>query len=566
MIRLLVFLAALVGFAFGFSWLADHPGEASITWFGQHVETDTTTLGIGLVVLIVAVLIVLTIVRLIWNAPGSIGSFFGRRRREKGWAALSRGMIAVGAGDLGTAVKASADARAHLGDEPLALLLEAQQAQLLGDRGTARRAFETMLDDPRTRLLGLRGLYVEAVRWGDGPGAAHYAEAAHRAAPRLAWAGQALVEYRTRSRDWQGALEAIDQNRRHGIIDKPAARRLRAVVLTADGLERESSAPDVVRGTALEAHGLAPDLVPAATLAARLCARAGDLRKAGRVLEAAWKVAPHPEIAEAYAHLRPGDGARDRLARVTKLTEIRANHPEGVIALARAQIEAQDFAAARAALKPILADGATRRVCLLMARIEEGEGGTPGAVRGWLTRAVHAPRDAAWVADGFVSDHWAAVSPINGRLDAFEWKIPPEDVAALAYEDPADEADETLALSGSIVPVETVRTAVEPAAAPPAPEPAPVAQAPAPTPAPAPAPAPVTVVEPPAPPPETPTEAPVASAEPSAPEAAATPKATPASPARPSAEIVELQPHMPDDPGPDLTETPPAPKRFRLFS
>ena len=160
MIRLLVFLVALVGLAFGFSWLADHPGEATVSWLGQRVETDTTTLGIGLVVFVVVVMIVVALVRAVWNLPGSIGSFFGRRRRDKGWASLSRGMIAVGAGDLGTATRATADARALLGDEPLALLLEAQQAQLLGDRGTARRAFETMLDTPSTRLLGLRGLYA----------------------------------------------------------------------------------------------------------------------------------------------------------------------------------------------------------------------------------------------------------------------------------------------------------------------------------------------------------------------------------------------------------------------
>ena len=528
MIRLLVFLVALVGLAFGFSWLADNPGEASLTWLGQRVETDTTTLGIGLVLLVVAVMVLVAILRAIWNLPGSIGSFFGRRRREKGWAALSRGMIAVGAGDLGAAGKASGDARHLLGDEPLALLLQAQHAQLLGDRETAKRAFEAMLDDPATRLLGMRGLYVEAVRWDDGPAAAKWAEAAHRAAPRLAWAGQALVEYRTRGRDWQGALEVIDQNRRNGVIDKPTARRLRAVVLTADGLERELAAADVVRGTSQEAHGLAPDLVPAATLAARVAARAGDLRKAARILEASWKLAPHPEIAEAYAHLRAGDGARDRLQRIRKLTEIRPNHPEGALALARGLVDAQDFAGARAALAPFLAEGPTRRVCLLMAEIEEGEGGTPGAVRTWLTRAVHARRDPTWVADGFVSDHWAAISPVSGRLDAFEWKLPPEDVAALAFEDPADEPDETLTLSGTVVPIETVRRAAEPA--------------PEPKSEPKPAPAP----------------------EPAAPPVAETKPAPAADPA-PTQPAADVRAHLPDDPGPEVAE-PVAPKRFRLFS
>lgn len=556
MIKLLVFLAALVGLAFGFSWLADHPGEASLTWLGQRIETDTTTLGIGVVVLLVALMITIAILRAVWNAPGSLGRFFGRRRREKGWAALSRGMIAVGAGDVGAATRASQDARAHLGDEPLALLLEAQQAQLLGDRGTARRAFEALLEKPETKLLGLRGLYVEALRWDDGKGAANYAEIAHRAAPRLAWAGQALIEYRTRSHDWQGALEVIDQNRRHGILDKAAAKRLRAVVLTADGLEREQTHPDVVRGTALEAHGLAPDLVPAATLAARITAKANDLRKAARILEAAWKVAPHPELAAAYAQLRPGDGARDRLARIRDLVKVRANHPEGALALARALVDAQDFAGARDQLKSFLTEGPTRRVCLLMSEIEEGEGGTPGAVRSWLTRAVNAPRDPAWVADGFVTDHWAPISPISGRLDAFEWKVPPEDVAQLDWDDPTDEAEEAQAISGAIVPIETARRPAAPAEpvveAPTAEvEPAVTASAPAPAPeaapaATAPTPAPI--------PQETPAEAVTKTDEPAA------------APTKASAEIVDLSAHMPDDPGTDEAAPEAKPKRFRLFS
>lgn len=561
MIKLLVFLAALVGLAFGFSWLADHPGEASLTWLGQRIETDTTTLGIGVVVLLVALMITVALLRAVWNAPGSLGRFFGRRRREKGWAALSRGMIAVGAGDVGAATRASQDARAHLGDEPLALLLEAQQAQLLGDRGTARRAFEALLEKPETKLLGLRGLYVEALRWDDGKGAANYAEIAHRAAPRLAWAGQALIEYRTRAHDWQGALEVIDQNRRHGILDKAAAKRLRAVVLTADGLEREQTHPDVVRGTALEAHGLAPDLVPAATLAARLSVKANDLRKAARILEAAWKVAPHPELAAAYAQLRPGDGALDRLARIRDLVKVRANHPEGALALARALVDAQDFAAARDQLKSFLTEGPTRRVCLLMSEIEEGEGGTPGAVRSWLTRAVVAPRDPAWVADGFVTDHWAPVSPISGRLDAFEWKVPPEDVAQLGWDDPADEAEETQAISGSIVPIETARRTASPAEtvveAPPAGtapatievEPAVTAAAAASAPETAPAASAATAPE------ETPAESAKKTDEPAA------------APTKASAEIVDLSAHMPDDPGTDEAAPPVVkPKRFRLFS
>ena len=59
---------------------------------------------------------------------------------------------------------------------------------------------------------------------------------------------------------------------------------------------------------------------------------------------------------------------------------------------------------------------------LLLADIEEAETGDQGRVRQYLAKAVRAPRDPAWVADGFVSERWAPVSPVTGKLDAFEWR------------------------------------------------------------------------------------------------------------------------------------------------
>ncbi|MGO7508248.1 heme biosynthesis protein HemY, partial [Rhizobium johnstonii] len=61
---------------------------------------------------------------------------------------------------------------------------------------------------------------------------------------------------------------------------------------------------------------------------------------------------------------------------------------------------------------------------LLLSDIEESETGDQGRVRHWLAQALKAPRDPAWVADGFVSDKWLPVSPMTGLLDAFEWKAP----------------------------------------------------------------------------------------------------------------------------------------------
>ncbi len=431
MIRLLVYIAALLALALGFSWLADRPGEVSLIWQGQKIETDLMTVVVGLLVLIFAVVVVLWLVTGLVRTPFAIGSFFERRRREKGWRALSQGMIAAGAGDPTSTARLAAEARRILGNEPLALLLEAQSAQLGGNRDAARQAFERMLEEPETRLLGLRGLYVEAQRYGETAAARHFATEANVLSPRLAWAGQALLEFQGQGGEWAGALETLDRNARNKIIDRARTKRLRAVLMTARAMDIEQGEPDLARSLALEAHALAPEFVPAAVIAGRLLTRQGDIKRASRVLEATWRHNPHPDLAAAYARVRPGDRAQDRLNRVKELIKIRAHHPECFFAIAGACLDARDFEGARNAMKPLLATGPTRRACLMMADIEEAEHGDKGRVREWLSRAVRSPRDATWVADGYVSDVWAPVSPVTGRLDAFEWIVPPEDVKAL---------------------------------------------------------------------------------------------------------------------------------------
>jgi HemY protein len=64
---------------------------------------------------------------------------------------------------------------------------------------------------------------------------------------------------------------------------------------------------------------------------------------------------------------------------------------------------------------------------MLMAELEELTGDA-GRAREWMGRALHARHDPAWTADGFVSERWMPVSPVSGRLDAFQWKVPVEEV------------------------------------------------------------------------------------------------------------------------------------------
>src|SRR5262249_6848188 len=146
-----------------------------------------------------------------------------------------------------------------------------------------------------------------------------YAEEAAKHAQVPPWAGQAVLEFRSIAGDWSGAIERLERNYTRGLIDNPTYRRPRARLPTAHALTLAEAHPQRAKTLVLEAVKLAPTFLPAAALAGRLLGEAGELRKAARVIEAAWVWSPHPDLAEAAAHLRPGDSARERLARIEAL-------------------------------------------------------------------------------------------------------------------------------------------------------------------------------------------------------------------------------------------------------
>ncbi len=421
MIRVALYLILVGAIAYGVALLADRPGDVVVTWQGLRIETSLLVLGAAILAAVIVLSFVFGLIRWVVRSPIVLARLLRNRRGVRAYEAISHGLIAVGAGDVAAAQRFTAEVQRLAPGEPLALLLSAQAAQLKGDRDAAERAFRTMAAQPDTKALGLHGLFIEARRRNDGGSARAYAEEAARIAPSLSWAGTAVLEARCRDGDWAGALNLLEQQRR--MLDKATYRRQRAVLLTARALAVEDSDRDAAKEFALEANKLAPDLVPAAAVAGRLLAEGGHLRKASRIIDSAWRVNPHPELAQAYAELRSGESARDKLKRIEAGARRVPGHIEGALAVAGAALDAQEFAKARSELSPYL-DRPTRRVCVLMAKLERTERNDEGRAREWMARALNAPPDPQWTADGYVSDRWLPVSPVSGRIDAFVWRVP----------------------------------------------------------------------------------------------------------------------------------------------
>lgn len=423
MLRIISFLVLIALAAAGATWVAEQSGDVVLSWGHWRAVTSLPVFALALGLVIVAALVVWSLLRGMWRLPARLRRNRRDKRQARGRQAITRGLLAIGHGDGAAARKHAEAARRLVANDPLALLLQAQSAQLEGDHHGANRAFRTMAEREDTRLLGLRGLFIEAQRSDDPHAAVAIAEEALKLAPGSTWASQALLGFRCSQGDWNGALSILDNNLSSGLIDRAAFRRQRGVLLTARAQELETVDRDLARESIAEAVKLAPTLVPAAVLAARFQSEAQQIRRALKILEAAWIAQPHPDLAEAYAHAKPGDAARQRLARIETLAAKAPGHVESALAIARAAIDAAEFGRAREVLAPFIADP-TQRVAILMAEIERTENGDSGRARAWTIRAVRARHDPVWTADGFVSDIWRPVSPLTGRIDAFQWQTP----------------------------------------------------------------------------------------------------------------------------------------------
>ncbi|WP_226573272.1 heme biosynthesis HemY N-terminal domain-containing protein [Acuticoccus sediminis] len=420
MIRLLAIIVVLGVAAAGAAWITDRPGRVDVQWMDHALYLSAGEalglLGGGFVVLYV----VIEIGRMLVSAPRRMARRAEERRTGRALQALGDGFLAVAAGDLAAATRAAQEAERAAPGAPLASLLAAQAAQMRGDRAGAEARFMAMAQQPETLIVGLRGLAMEAARAGDTAVEHAHARAANAAAPDIPWAAIAAFHAATAERDFAEALRLNDEALRHRLVDRSTWKRRKAVLLTA--LAGRADGDKEARRRAVEAHGLAKDLVPAAVLAARVLAPQ-NARRAQAVVQSTYRLAPHPELFAAALAIGDARGAAARLKRAQALAALRPEHIESALGVASAALAAREFGEARRMLAPFLSERPPQRVCVAMAEIEAADG-SEGAVREWLARAVRAPRDPAWVADGVAYEEWDAISPVTGTLDAFAWRLP----------------------------------------------------------------------------------------------------------------------------------------------
>jgi len=435
-IRLAYWIVISLLITAGIAWLASLPGTLTVELLGMRLQPR---LGVAAFVILGAIIVIILLwglVRRIIAAPYYLARRSRERRKDLAFTALSDGFIALQAGDAAKARLLAREARANLPQNAAAQLLEARADLALGDMHSAREHYRALITNKKTALAALSGLYDQARAQGRTEAALTFAQKATEIAPYAPWANEAVFEDLTRKGLWAEAAEMVAAEPAVTREERMRKRRRQAVVATARAQLAESTDQLAALDHALAALKLVADFVPAALIAARIYINRGDSRKAMSLLRRVWRATSHPDIALLFANAVPGTSAVDRLRRMRELVDTPPQNRPAAMVLARAAIDAYDWDTARTALAAYASANPSQSVCLMMAEIEEGQSADQGKAREWVNRAVRAPRDPVWTADGITAEEWEPVSPVTGKLDAFEWRVPTSAVATRVTETP----------------------------------------------------------------------------------------------------------------------------------
>ncbi|MEL6169536.1 MAG: heme biosynthesis HemY N-terminal domain-containing protein [Pseudomonadota bacterium] len=441
LLKIILFIALIAAATLGVSFLTETDG-------GIRIAVGTIEFNLGPLQSVVAAIVLLLAFWVFLRLAGllvaslrflngdetAISRWFDRNRERRGYEALSEGMMALASGEGRLAMTKAQKAERYLRRPELTNLISAQAAELSGDRGKAGEVYRRLLKDERTRFVGIRGLMRQKLAEGDTDTALKLAAKGFALKPKHEETQDLLLRLQAGKGDWTGARKTLGAKLKQGALPRDVHRRRDAVL--ALGEARSIVAEDVpieAREAAIEANRLSPDLVPAAVMAAKQLVAQGQHRNATRVVKKAWAAAPHPDLAAAFAEIEPDETPDARIKRFQPLLKQHPKDPETRLVQAELFVAAKRYGDARTALGELAEEVPSARALTLMAAIERGEGSDDATVRGYLARAVNAPRGPQWTCDNchHAQSGWEPVCPNCGAFDTLSWREPPREHAGV---------------------------------------------------------------------------------------------------------------------------------------
>ena len=412
-------------------WLLERPGTVIMEIMDYKVTVTAGVFLLGALVFLGVSYFVLRFLDAVIALPSFIRSYRRRRDQEKGYQALTRGFVAVAAGDTHKATRYARQVMALWPNQTaMPLLLEAQAAHLRGDKAAARKSFESLMKDKDASFLGIRGLLRTSLEEGNVVGALDYARKAQELHPKQGWVLKTLYDLQIRNGKWDEAEKTLKKTLKRGGITSDQARSDQVALHLLKAQKENAAGNDKQALSEIkQAYRIDPLSVPAAIALAGRYLADGKHRKATPILEKIWPINPHPDLVPLWDALAPENKKKDALVKMRWYEKLVAQSPrsaEGQMAAAKAAMQAGLWGEAKAYLAMAEKIQPSARLYKLRAEAARKTGEGEDAVREWLEKAAAAPPEKRWICSrtGQVYDRWSPIAQPQGSFNTIIWDYP----------------------------------------------------------------------------------------------------------------------------------------------
>lgn len=442
MTKVVFWFVVFFAVAFCAVWLADNPGEVTIDFQGLRFYTSFAELTFVAGFLAVLAGFVVWLVGWIRRDMPVFGSNQVVKRQARGIKMLNQSLVALSAGDHKLAGRLVEQAEVLLPPQPMVHLIAAEAAQRRGDHAAASKRFEALEGMDEGRLLGLRGLLSEARRSGRESEALRLARVAFEENRKSPWVLKTLFALEVAAGNWLEAEAALKKVVKEGLLDRETGVQHEGALVYAEATEQNLKGDKAAaRKTFKKALSLRPGFVPATLALARLDISEGNKKRAEKTIMDAWAAEPHPGLAKLFKELDVAEAKADWLTRVKKLTDRKPDHPDSLLLLTDALMDAGEYEAAKPVLDRLIKEAPTRdawQFRLALAHVLKED---PDPIEAAL---AHAEEGALWQCSdcGYKPRNW---SPLCSHCDSFDtivWR----QKAELIDSKSKFEADNTIAL------------------------------------------------------------------------------------------------------------------------
>ncbi len=347
------------------------------------------------------------------------------QNKEKGYNAFVSGMIALANKDYKRAILESKKISNHLDDNPsLALLLKSEIFKVEKKYDELSAVYENMSKNKHTENLGYRGMMEQYLRAQDYHHAFIYGERLFNNNPFIEKIYDTLVSIIAKTNNWQQLLIISDRAFSKKIIDKKVYEENKSIGFFEIAKIKQLSEIEESLKYMQKALKFRKNFPPYIKLYINLLIQNKNYNLAKKSIKKAWNELPHAEYKDSMlslaAHL---EIEMSELVKYIAGTSYK--NEESIILMVEAFVESKKWDDARNQIKDLLDVRPKKEVCLLMAKIEEGDSGDVQKINAWTQRAKDGAANNIWICTISKKSQqtWSSVSEA-GYFNSLEWRQP----------------------------------------------------------------------------------------------------------------------------------------------